>query len=271
MIAALLGCGPPAPIPPSGLGYDVRWSSDPDPLVAGEVGDFALTVLGGDGEPVEDLQRNHERMVHTVFISADLRTFVHAHQEDTRPVTVDDLRAGTFSFPLELPTAGEWLVAFDYAHRNLWLQTLDAVEVAGEPRQADVPDLTGGTTWTDGTHSAALSFDTVPEVGVRSEIAVTLTEVDGERVDDLVQYLGSDGHCVFVSADLAWLTHTHAWFEGMDDMAPSMAMPQVHTGPEVPFRVTFPVAGGWRTWCQFVRGSAPDDVITVTFPIEVAP
>ncbi len=271
MIAlALVGCAQTPPPPLSPLGYAVEWSTAPLPLEAGAEGEFTLQVLGDDGEPVDDLQQNHERMVHTVFVSADLRTFVHAHQEDHEPITALDLRSAKFSFPLALPAAGEYVVAFDYAHRNQWLQTLDRLRVGGSPAQEAEPDLRGGETWSGEGLSATLAWDAPPTVGVTASWDVVLRTDAGEDVTDLVQYLGADGHCVFVSADLEWLTHTHAWSEGIEDMAPSMEMPHLYPGPAVPFRAAFPVEGGWRMWCQFARG-APDEVVTVTFPFEVAP
>jgi hypothetical protein len=269
-LIAIFGCTPT----PSGgtitAAYDVAWTTEPTPPAAGAPADMTLTVLGLDGDPVEDLQRNHDRMVHTVFISADLRTFMHLHQEDTRPIEVEDLRAATFSFPVTFPTSGEYLVAFDYAHRNLWLQTTDRLVVGGAPGQASAPDLAGGEAFNGPDVQATLSWTGAPVVGGQAAWEVTLLDEGGAEIVDLVPWLSADGHCVFVSEDLSWVSHSHAWVPGMEDMTPNMEMPHTYDGPTVRFRAYMPVSGGWRMWCQFVRASNPA-VITVSFPFEVAP
>lgn len=271
-VSLLLACGATQDVPGTITeAYDVRWVTTPSPAIAGQEVDFQLTVLGLDGEPVQDLQVNHDRLVHTVFISSDLKTFLHRHQEDVRPVTADQLRAGTLSFPVTFPTSGRYRVAFDFAHQNLWLQTTDFVDVAGEPRQEEAPDLSGGATWEGDGIQATLSWTGPAQVGGEAAWEVTLRTSEGDDITDLTQWLASDGHCVFASADLAWVSHTHAWFSGVGDMAPSMEMPHLYSGPTVPFRAWLPVGGDWRMWCQFARASAPDDIITVTFPFVVTP
>jgi hypothetical protein len=249
--------------------YTVDWSTDPSPVLAGEEATFTLQVRLA-GRPVEDLQRNHDRMVHTLFVSADLRTFEHLHQEDVAPITAEDLRTSTFRFPLTLPTAGEHLVAFDYAHRNLWLQTTDRLQVDGAPAMEAEPDLSGGdSVVVDGTR-VTLAWDTAPVVGAEARWHLELETEDGTPVTDVVPWLGADGHCAFVSADLVWVGHTHAWIDGMDTMTPSMSMPHVYDGPRVDFRDTFPVAGDYRIWVQIARAGDPEHPVTASFPVQVA-
>ena len=84
MIALLLACAPGSREPDTGGPHEVTethldWSTDPDPLVAGEEGTFTLQITDQDGRPVEGLQENHERMVHTMFVSADWTSFTHTH------------------------------------------------------------------------------------------------------------------------------------------------------------------------------------------------
>jgi len=250
--------------------YDVDWSTVPSPPGAGAPAQLSLTVRGLDGQPVQDLQLNHARMVHTVFISADLRTFMHLHQEDTRSVSVDDLRAGTFSFPLTFPTSGDYLVAFDYAHQNLWLQTTDRLTVSGTPAQQPAPDLSGGEEFAGDDVQATLTWTGAPQVGGQAAWEVTLRDGTGAEITDLVPWLSADGHCVFANEDLTWVSHSHAWVPGMEDMTPTMEMPHTYDGPTVRFRAFMPISGWWRMWCQFLRAN-DQTPLTVSFPYEVAP
>lgn len=250
--------------------YQVHWSTDPDPLVAGEEGTFSLQVTDQLGRPIEDLQVNHERMVHTVFVSADWSTFVHTHHEDYADLTVDNVREASYEFPLTLPYAGQYFILFDFAHQDQWLQVTDEIVVTGAPAQADAPDTTMVDAVVVGDMRVSLSWDVPAALGIESAWSVTLTE-GGEDVTDITQYLGADAHCAMVNLDNTWGSHTHAWFPGVTDMAPSMEMPHQYPGPTVPFHYVFPAAGTYKMWVQFARESAPGVVYTAPFVFEVGP
>lgn len=250
--------------------YDVAWSTAPSPMVAGEAATFTLQVTDQDGRPVDDLQQNHERMVHAIFVSADLASFTHTHQEDYAAITADNLRNATFSFPLTLPVSGRYLTLFDYAHNNKWLQTEDALEVTGGPAQAAAPDLTPVMEADFGGVHATLTWTSPPIAGYEADWTVSLTDADGAPVTDVVPFLGADAHCVLVNADASWGNHTHAWFPDMANMTPSMAMPHLYPGPDIPFAYTFPSAGAYKIWVQLTRESAPDTVFLFPFVFEVA-
>ena len=245
-------------------GYDLRWSTEPDPLLAGEEGTFTLQITDQDGHPVEDLQENHERLVHTMLISADWTSFTHTHHEDYAVLTADDLREATFHFPLSLPLAGEYLLLFGYAHQNQWLYQQDMLTVGGAPAQAEAPGTTVTTVSTAGDLTVSLAWTSPAIVGFEASWTVTITDADGAPVEDLVQYLGADAHCALVNERLTWGSHTHAWFPGME-------MPSIYTGPEVSFVYAFPHPGKHKMWLQFARESAPGVVYTAPFVFEVSP
>jgi hypothetical protein len=270
MMLAAACSGPLLDGPRQTAAYEVEWTSEPDPLVAGVEGAFKLQVLGSDGAPIQDLQQNHDRMVHTVFISRDLRTFVHRHHEDYAELTADDLRAARFRFPLTLPAAGDYLVAFDYAHRNLWLQSTSTLAVAGAPDQQPTPDVDVQPTQLVDDVLVALNWEADPVAGREARWTARVLDDEGAPVTDIVQYLGADGHSVFVTADSTWIAHTHAWVPGVENMSPSMDMEHVYDGPEIPFRYTFPTSGMYRMWVQFVRRPDPGHVYNASFAFEVA-
>ena len=257
---------PPADSEPHEItAYDLSWSTDPDPLVANQEGTFTIEIRDQDGHPIEDLQQNHERIVHTMFVSADWSTFEHTHHEDFAALTVDDLRNATFHFPLTLPLAGSYLIMFGYAHENLWLYENDRIEIEGSPEQAPAPDTTPTSVVELDGIVAELSWSIEPRPGSEAAWTVSVTDGDGNPVDDVIPYLGADAHCALVNEDLSWGSHTHAWFPGMDTMAPSMEMPHLYDGPELPFVYLFPTAGTYKMWVQFTRASAPDTIYAVPF------
>ncbi len=251
-------------------GYQVVWSSDPAPMQAGAESQFTLQVQDQDGRAIDDLQQNHERMVHAIFVSADLASFTHTHQEDYTPITADNLRNSTFSFPLTLPLAGRYFMMFDYAHQNNWLQSTDDLVVEGAPAQAATPDLTPNAEATDAGVHASLIWTSAPVAAFEADWTIHLTDADGNDVSDIVPFLGADAHCILVNAETTWGSHTHAWFPDMARMTPSMTMPHLYPGPDIPFAYTFPAGGTYKIWVQFQRESNPGYVYAVPFVFDVA-
>lgn len=250
--------------------YAVAWQTDPTPITAMQEADFSETVYGPDGCPVQDLQINHERIVHNIFISKDLESFQHLHMEDTYPLTADALRDATFHLPLTLPFSGQYRLMFDYAHENQWIQTDDWLDAAGDLPQLPAPVPDWATTWSGRGLEVELIWDTPPVAGYESQWRLHITE-GGVDVTDLVQYLGADAHAVLVSEDAAWGAHTHAWVPGLENMSPDMSMDHLYPGPELPFHFTFPAAGNYKVFSQFTRAAAPDSPILVPFWVEVSP
>jgi hypothetical protein len=250
--------------------YDVRIGTDPDPAVAGETATFTVSVLDGNGCPVDDLQQSHTRMIHSVFVSADLEDFQHLHQEDFEEITADDLANATFHFPVTFPTSGDRLVIEDFAHLNRFLQATEHLTVAGSPGQLPKPKVDLSTTVAVRDVQVEFVWEIPAAYGSEAHLAAYVRDEKGNDVTDLVQWLGADAHIVFVSADLTEAGHTHAWSKGLDNMTPGMEMPALYPGPYLPFHYTFSEPGLHKAWLQFARAADPEDVYTVPFMFEVA-
>lgn len=250
-------------------GYEALWSTDPDPLVAGETGQMQVQIVDQLGFPIENLQVNHDRMVHTVIVSRDWSSFSHVHHEDYADLTADDLRNSTFRFPLTLPVAGSYFVMFDYAHQDAWLQSTADMDVDGSPAQEQAPDTTPTTVAEVGGLVVTLTWEVPAQIGVESAWSLNIQTEDGEDVTDLTQYLGADGHAAIVNQSTTAGTHTHAWFPGVGEMAPSMEMPHQYPGPYLPFHFVFDEPGPHKMWVQFAREST-GEVYTAPFVFDVA-
>ena len=211
--------------------YAVTWSTDPTPLQAGTEGRFEYAVRDQLGRPIEDLQVTHERIVHVAFISADLESFQHLHHEDFEALSAENLRSSSFSFPVTVPTAGDYRLLFDYAHRNEYLSTTDWLTASGEPQQGEA-DLTPTESVTANGVTGTVRWDAPALAGYEAQWTLVLEDAAGP-VTDLGTYLGADGHALLASADLNWSAHTHAWFPGIDAMGPGHEMPHVYYGPEL--------------------------------------
>lgn len=249
-------------------GYDVEWSIDPEVPVAGSPAELGYSVVDQLGRPIEDLQSNHQRLVHVNLISRDLASFQHLHHEDFADLTADDLREATFHFPVTFPAAGETLVVFDFAHQNVYQEAKGWISVDGEPAQLDAPRCDDATEVdVDGVH-AELVWDIAPVAGYESAFRLVLSDDAGD-VEDVAQWLGADGHAVIASEDLSVVGHTHAWYPGMENVAVGHDMEHVYGGPDLPFHYTFADGGSYRMWVQFAREDAPDSPITAPFCFEV--
>lgn len=250
--------------------YEVAWSTDPSPIMAGVESEFTTTITGPDGGPVGDLQQTHERMVHNVFVSEDLQSFQHVHMEDHTAISADDLRAATFHFPLVLPLSGRTRAAFDYAHLNQYLQTLDWIDVGGDAPQLGAPVVDDTTTRIVDDVVATIEW-TVPAVaGFDAAFMIHLQDLDGNDITDVVPWLGADAHAFATTFDLAWVGHTHAWVPGMENAAPGHEMPHLYPGPDIELHTVYPLGGRHQMWVQFAREAAPDAPYTVPFQFEVS-
>ncbi len=247
--------------------YDVEVTLTPDPPMAGEGADVRYQILR-DGEPVQDLQVAHERLVHVFVIRGDLETFEHQHHEDYATITADDLRAATFHFPETFSASGPFVLAFEWASENRYHTDRADVLVGGDVPQLDQPVSVLTDLATSGDVTAHLRWDTDPVVGQESAFSVVLEDSAGP-VTDVVQWLGADAHLAIASLDLTQVSHTHAWVADMENAAPSHAMPHLYPGPELPFRFTFPTSGTYKVWAQFARASAPETPYTMQFIVAI--
>jgi hypothetical protein len=118
--------------------------------------------------------------------------------------------------------------------------------------------------------TATLTWDVPAVAGYEAIWTVHLTDADGAPVTDVTPWLGADAHAAVVQADLSWVTHTHAWFPGMDSMAPGMEMPHQYNGPDLPFHYVMPAGGLYKMWVQVRREADPDHVYAFPFLFEVA-
>lgn len=249
--------------------YAVDWSTDPAPPMVDELTTVHYTILDDDGQPAEGLQQTHERMVHTFTISQDLTSFAHLHQEDTEPITADNLRTATFEHTYVFPYSGVFLLAWDFAHLDKYHTVTDKVTVMGDVPQLSAPVFSEATTVAVPGIEATLSWDVPPVAGAVSELTVAFADENGAPITDLVPYLGADAHVAVVGFDLGTFGHTHAWIEGMDTMPPGHTMPHQYDGPEVPVHYTFPFVGDYRLWIQVTRADSGGIPYIVPFDVHV--
>jgi len=206
-----------------------------NPLTAtikpGEPTHFRFAVIGPDGEPITAYQVEHDKKLHLIIASRDLKTFQHVH-----PVMTPD---GVWSVKLTLLAAGPYRVFADFVPTGGSGLTLGAdLSVAGDYQPEALPKESRTAT-VDG-YEVTLDGELTP--GQDSKLALTVSK-DGKPVTDLQPYLGAYGHLVALRAkDLAYL-HVHPDGEPGDG--------KTEAGPEIVFYAEVPSTGDYRLFLDF--------------------
>lgn len=208
---------------------------------AGQKGELRFAITDAGGRKVTAYEREHGKELHLIIASRDLSTYRHLH-----PTRSAD---GTWTTPVDLPTAGGYRVFADFkpkpdeamagadgAAKGLTLGADLAVSGAYEP--AALPEARA-TAEVDG-YTVTLDGELSP--GKAGDLTLSVSK-DGKPVTDLDPYLGAYGHLVALrSGDLAYL-HVHPNGEPGDG--------KTKAGPEVAFTATAPSAGAYRLFLDF--------------------
>ncbi len=188
-----------------------------------DAGELAFTVVGPDGSPVQSYEELHDRELHLIVASGDLRDYAHLHPER------DDAGRWTVDLP-ELPP-GPYRAFADFRPAGAEQLTLGVDLVVPGP-VGPIESLAPVE------EDAVDGFDVALERdhhGTGTELTVTVRR-DGEVVTT-EPYLGAAGHLVALrDGDLAYL-HVHPL-----DEEPS--------GP-VRFAVEVPSAGTYALFFDF--------------------
>ncbi|MFE0786152.1 hypothetical protein [Streptomyces mutabilis] len=219
-------------------------------VAAGQRAELRFTVRDASGDAVTSYRREHDKELHLIVASRDLVTYRHLH-----PTRAAD---GTWSTPVDLPSAGGYRVFADFTPatkgaENLTLGADLAASGRYEPARLPAPD---SAVTTDG-YRVELAGSLRP--GKAGELKLRVSR-DGEPVTDLQPYLGAYGHLVALrSGDLAYL-HVHPNGEPGDGAT--------RPGPEISFTATAPSAGTYRLFLDFRHQG---EVRTAAFTVRVGP
>ncbi len=162
------------------------------------------------GNPVQDLVIDHDRILHAVIVNSDFSSFSHVHVEDAGPVTPEMLKTATFPVRYTFPAAGYYMVSVDFTVRAqiFSFQFYENIgHVADIPKPADnfsdVQVLKGnfdGYDVTLNTSKLNSNYSSVLDYHI---------EKDGQPVTDLNPYLAVPMHISLIRDDLGAFKHTH--------------------------------------------------------------
>ena len=272
----LAGCSrssPPLEGTPPGP-YALTLALKPPAPMPGQPARLTLQVTRSqDGAPVGDLQRIHERYLHTFIVARDFSSFAHIHHEDFAPLGDADLAAGRFQFDYRFPQAGVYRVVSEFTHRDRsWMKQFDLP--VGQPGVTPSIVLDLAREQHVGEFAARLAVSPAqPVAGQEAELVFELNR-NGQPVRDLQLLLGAETHVALWKLDGTQFGHTHSYTPRMAAMMARMAghrmspehsaammlqmmsLPaeRVYPGPQVPVRHTFPEAGDYVLFAQFAPG-----------------
>ncbi len=79
---------------------------------------LTFTLRDYQGNPIQDLVLDHNRILHVVIASKDFSVFTHIHVEDFGPVTPEMLKTALFPVHYTFPKPGNYLVSADFTERG---------------------------------------------------------------------------------------------------------------------------------------------------------
>jgi len=182
---------------------------------------FTIAVRDASGKPVEDLQINHEKLMHLIVVSDDLQQYYHLHPENQGK--------GTFrlAFPLQ---EGSYKAFVDVKPANLrYVVNPIPVEV-GQGHGHDQPHaLVPDTSFTKTVDGRKV---TMKPTSMKAGVPVTLRfEIHNGTPEP---YLGALGHVVILNQEADRYVHVHPLSE-----------------TETAFETQFSQPGLYKIWAEF--------------------
>ena len=157
--------------------------------------DLTITT---DAGPVTSYDVSHEKQLHMMIVDHSLTKYMHVHPE----MSAD----GTWSVPVDFPTAGFWRVVVDFQVDGKKV-ALGTDVVVGQATMTMANLTAESRISTAGPYVATISGDTAHEAS--RPLKVTITR-DGNPVAEIEPYLGAVGHLVGFSAGGLGYVHMHA-------------------------------------------------------------
>ena len=270
--------------PREGLAVDLNWM--PPLPHAGELVRFDFLVNEKPtGDPISNLEIDHEKFMHVIGVREDLNEFFHIH-----PAPLVDNKA-LFTVQRVFPKPGIyklWSEVRQSGTNHVFGHPLLVVEGVGE--QSDKKIIFSHNTTVE-DYQASLLFDQPILAQHEHDLAFDIHTLAGDEAL-LENYLGAPMHLAIIKDDLRQFMHTHPEGENHNDehmmemtgyIAPRAYAhegeePADRVSPEsedevVVFRVVFPEPGLYKAFAQFRPQGIdlpPEEALTASFWIQVS-
>jgi hypothetical protein len=207
--------------------------------------EITITILDDQGDPIQDFDIAHEKLMHFIIVSKDLSYFDHIHPEYQGE--------GVFKVTTQFPAGGEYKLFADFIPKGQ-KQTIvnEKITVKGESVVTPLQVETNLTKEVDGKE-VTLIMDHMMS-GMDLELTFNLKDAETkEPIKDIQPYLGAVGHVIIISEDTENYLHVHP-------------MEEEATGPDAKFMTNFPESGIYKIWGQFQHDGK---ILTVPFTVKI--
>ncbi len=230
---------------------------------------------GRSAGPITDLSIEHDRLMHVIIVSEDLKSFAHIHAEDFGAITPEMIKNGRFNLRYTFPKAGRYTIAVNYYVRAQQFLFQFFVDVAGNPKMDPQDNDLSRTKNIEG-YDIKLDAPQQVKAGTLTKLTYTIMK-DGRPVTDINPYLSAGMHIGILDQDLQSFVHAHgsppppasaaiqAFFERNYANFHNHFVPDTF-GPTIEARVTFPHPGLYRIFGEFKHQGK---VIPTSFMVKV--
>jgi hypothetical protein len=223
----------------------VKWKLDDNQ--ASDQGTLIRLNITNNGNPINEFEINHEKLLHLIIVSKDLSYFNHVHPEYKGD--------GIFEIKNKFPAGGEYRMVADFKPNDgSSMSKMEWVTIHGDADQAKAVKIDKNLEKIVDGKKITLTFNSQLVAGEESTLMFSLIdEITNQPISDLEPYLGSIGHVVVFSEDGERYLHVHA----LEDQG---------SGPDALFETNFPKSGVYKIWGQFQKDGK---VFTVPYVVNV--
>lgn len=224
----------------------LEWRYSPESPKPGEETTIELSLYDAAGKPIEKYDVNHEKLLHLIVVSGDMKEFMHLHPEY--------VGKGKFEVAASFVKSGAYKLFADFIPAGSRQMTVtSSLTVSGQAQAAEPLEKDDALMKVVDGVAATLEVSSL-KAGQESDLTFTLSDDKTKKpINDLQLYLGAIGHVVILSEDMGRYLHVHPK-DGNE------------SGPTAEFATSFPEPGLYKIWGQFQRG---EKTFIVPFTVEV--
>ena len=251
-----------------------QMATTPATLVPNVPTTLTFTLRDYQGNPVQDLVLDHNRILHVVIASKDFSVFAHIHAEDLGPITPEMLKTAEFSTHYTFPKPGEYLVSVDYSERAYIFSDQFYLNV-GSSSMMSAP-ASESFSLQENIDGYDVTLKTSP-ARLKAGAPATLDyhiEKNGMPFTEMNPYLAVPMHISIIRDDLMGFLHIHGLLPvsftgkllGESIHASHLLLPDKF-GPDIEAAdFTFPSAGVYHVFGEFNAGGK---IVVTQFTVRV--
>ncbi len=169
---------------------------------------FTFTLRDYQGNPVQDLVLDHDRIIHVIIASKDFSVFSHIHVEDSGPVTPEMLRAAQFPVRYTFPKPGQYMVSVDFTERGYLFSDQFYLNAGSAIMSAPKDETFSSQESVDGYDVALKTSPATLKAGAAATLDYHI-ERDHKPLTDMNPYLAVPMHISIIRDDLMGFLHIH--------------------------------------------------------------